>query len=95
MRLLERKCLVSQQINFSLTLKVDSVLTPVTIALPGAVQGQSYSFQLQASGGTAPYAFAATGLPAGLSCSVGGLITGTPTTPGNSTVSITVSDSGV
>jgi hypothetical protein len=36
--------------------------------------------QLVAFGGTTPYAFSATGLPAGVSCSLSGLITGSPTT---------------
>jgi len=49
--------------------------------------------QLQASGGTAPYTFTATGLPAGLSISTGGLITGTPTTTGTYTVTASATDS--
>ncbi|HYU86557.1 MAG TPA: putative Ig domain-containing protein, partial [Kribbellaceae bacterium] len=49
--------------------------------------------QLQASGGTAPYTFSATGLAAGLSISTGGLITGTPTTTGTYTVTATATDS--
>ncbi|WP_412537926.1 trypsin-like serine protease [Longispora sp. K20-0274] len=47
-----------------------------------------------ASGGTAPYAWSATGLPAGLSISSStGQITGTPTTAGTSTVTVTATDS--
>jgi hypothetical protein len=47
-----------------------------------------------ATGGTAPYTFSATGLPAGLSISSSiGTISGTPTTAGTSSVTVTVRDS--
>jgi len=47
-----------------------------------------------ASGGTTPYAFSATGLPAGISISTAGVISGTPTTAGAAgTATITVTDS--
>jgi secreted trypsin-like serine protease len=47
-----------------------------------------------ATGGTAPYTWSATGLPAGLSISSStGQITGTPTTAGTSTVTVTATDS--
>lgn len=50
-------------------------------ALPAS--GVAYSFQLNAAGGTPPYTFAvASGtLPAGLTLSASGLISGTPTAP--------------
>jgi hypothetical protein len=48
--------------------------------------------QLVAYGGTTPYAFSATGLPAGLSCSLSGLITGSPTTAGATTATAIVTD---
>ncbi|WP_354639920.1 M4 family metallopeptidase [Kitasatospora camelliae] len=50
------------------------------------------SLQVQASGGTAPLTFSATGLPAGLSISSSGLITGTPTAAGTSNVTVTAKD---
>ncbi len=46
-----------------------------------------------ATGGTAPYTFTASGLPAGLSLSSGGTISGTPTTAGTYTVTVTATDS--
>ena len=55
--------------------------------------GQAVNLQLSASGGTPPYTWSVTGLPAGLSASSSGLITGTPTTAGTSTVTATVTDS--
>ncbi|MCC8243640.1 S8 family peptidase [Saccharothrix luteola] len=57
------------------------------------VVGTAVSLQLSASGGTAPYTFTATGLPAGLSISSSGLITGTPTATGTSSVTVTATDS--
>ncbi|GIF51471.1 subtilisin family serine protease [Asanoa ferruginea] len=55
--------------------------------------GQSVSLQLQASGGTTPYTWSASGLPAGLSIgSSTGLITGSPTTAGTSNVTVTATD---
>ncbi len=61
--------------------------------LPGAVKGTQYSAVLRASGGSElPFTWSATGLPAGLSISPEGVISGTPTTEGNSTVQLTVTD---
>ena len=53
-----------------------------TVTLPDANVGAVYSRQLSATGGTAPYAFVvdAGTLPAGLSLSPAGLVSGTPTT---------------
>jgi len=69
--------------------------TAVSVTNPGnqstTVNG-SVSLQVQASGGTAPLTFTATGLPAGLSISSSGLITGTPTATGTSNVTVTAKD---
>ncbi|SNT53731.1 Serine protease, subtilisin family [Asanoa hainanensis] len=55
--------------------------------------GASVNLQLQASGGTTPYTWSTSGLPAGLSIgSSTGLITGSPTTAGTSNVTVTVRD---
>jgi len=70
-----------------------SIIYPSSLP-PGAV-GAVYSQQLTATGGTGPYVFgAATGpsLPAGLSLSSGGLISGTPTTAVAQNFSLTVQD---
>ena len=63
--------------------------------LPGAVVGGAYSTALAATGGTGPYTWAlATGsLPAGLSLSSAGVVSGTPTARGTFAFSVSVTDS--
>jgi len=67
-------------------------LNPAT--LPAGTVGVAGSIALTASGGTGPYTFSVlTGtLPAGLTLSPGGLLSGTPTTAGSSTVTIQATD---
>jgi len=79
-------------LNVSVTpLTLQFVLTP-----PDGVVGQPYtSTPLAVNGGTTPYKWTATGLPAGLSIDPGtGQISGTPTAanPVGSTVTITATD---
>ncbi|MFH9727091.1 RICIN domain-containing protein [Streptomyces sp. NPDC017254] len=70
---------------------------PETVAVgnPGnrtTTLGKAVSLQLEATDSAGkPLTFTATGLPAGLSVSSGGLVTGTPTTAGTSTVTVTAS----
>ncbi|WP_132118288.1 putative Ig domain-containing protein [Actinocrispum wychmicini] len=67
-----------------------------TVNNPGAqstVVNTAVNLQLTATGGTAPLHWTATGLPAGLSISDGGLISGTPTTAGSNNVTATATDS--
>lgn len=73
---------------------------PVTIvvttaSLPSAIFGVSYTAPtLLASGGTSPYTFSASGLPAGLTLNtLTGVISGTPTQTGSFTINITATDS--
>lgn len=85
---------MQQTLSVNLTLVISSLLSLTTPTLPSGTVNQPYSFQLGASGGTAPYTWSATGLPTGLTCSSSGLISGTPTTAGSYTATITVKDSG-
>jgi len=67
-----------------------------TSTLPNATVGTSYSQSLTATGGTAPYTWTTTSgtLPAGLSLSSNGVISGTPTTlSGSTSVTFEVTDS--
>jgi hypothetical protein len=68
----------------------------VTVTNPGNQTTKintAVSLQIQATGGTAPRTFTASGLPAGLSINSSGLITGTPTALGTSNVTVTATDS--
>ncbi|WP_436494387.1 proprotein convertase P-domain-containing protein [Actinokineospora sp. HUAS TT18] len=71
--------------------------TTVTVANPGnqtTTVNTSASLPNSASGGTSPYTWSATGLPAGLSISASsGTISGTPTATGTSNVTVTATDS--
>ena len=76
-----------------------TIAEPVLTAAPppAAVVGLPYNYQLSISGGTPPYSnyqlVTGHGLPAGLSLSSSGLITGTPTAAGTTTFQFTVFDS--
>jgi uncharacterized protein YhjY with autotransporter beta-barrel domain len=70
------------------------VFTPVAGALPAGTVATAYSETVSVSGGTAPYTYTATGLPAGVTIgSSTGLVSGTPTAAGNYTVNVTATDS--
>ena len=88
----------SGSISSSTTLTVQvTTLGITTTSLPGGFLNVSYSSSLTALGGTAPYTWSLannTTLPAGLSLSASGQITGLPTTVGTSTFSVTVKDGG-
>lgn len=78
--------------NFSITIAPSSLsITPTT--LPAGQLTLGYSAGLNATGGTMPYTWSASGLPGGLSISsTTGVITGTPTATGTFTVAATVTD---
>jgi hypothetical protein len=63
--------------------------------LPKAQAGQQYTYSLAVDGGVPPYSWSASSLPAGLSMSSDGLITGKPLTTGTYDVDIVVHDSAV
>jgi hypothetical protein len=90
--------------TFTITVNPPPALTITTTSLPSGTVGTPYpssasptGFTLQASFGTPPYKWSivsGTGsLPAGLSLSSSGLISGTPMTAGTSTFTVRVQDS--
>ncbi|MEA0735870.1 putative Ig domain-containing protein [Xanthomonas campestris pv. campestris] len=74
----------------------DAVVTVGPASLPSATAGSAYSQNLSASGGTAPYTFTVTAgaLPAGLTLSPAGVLSGTPTATGSFNFTATATDSG-
>ena len=66
-----------------------------TTTLPGGIVSSAFSQSLAATGGTTPYTWAvASGtLPAGLTLSAAGVISGTPTAAGTSSFTVRVTDS--
>src|SRR5690606_9081638 len=70
---------------------------PVAIApatLAGGTAWTAYSETISASGGTAPYSYAVTAgaLPPGLTLASSGILSGTPTTAGSYTFTVTATD---
>ena len=79
--------------DFSITITVPSLTISTTSPLANGQVGVSYSAQFAAAGGAPPYTWSGSGAPAGLSFSTGGLLSGTPTATGQSSLSVTVTDS--
>jgi 5'-nucleotidase len=75
----------------------DGGTAAVSVTNPGtqnATAGTAIApLTLSASGGTPPYTWTATGLPAGLAVSPDGVVSGTPAAAGTSTVTATATDS--
>ncbi len=87
-----------QTAKVALTLNVAAAVSPLAITsstLARATQSQSYSAALAATGGVTPYTWSLNSgstLPAGLSLTAGGTISGTPTSVGSSSFNVTVTD---
>jgi hypothetical protein len=85
-----------QTATASLSLKVSAAkLAITTTSLPSGTVGSAYSGSINASGGTTPYFYAASGLPGGLSIDAAtGSISGTPgaSSAGTAAVGVTVTD---
>lgn len=74
----------------------DAVVTISPASLPAATAGSAYSQTLSASGGTPGYTFVVSAgtLPAGLTLSASGVLSGTPTASGSFNFTVTATDSG-
>ncbi|KSB89962.1 hypothetical protein AS593_00360 [Caulobacter vibrioides] len=72
-------------------------ITLSSTSLPNAAIAQAYNASgspITASGGTSPYSYAATGLPAGLTINAAsGVVSGTPTASGSFNFDVTATDS--
>src|SRR4029450_657240 len=82
----------------ALSITINPALSITTTSLPVGVVSAAYSATLVAAGGTTPYTWAVTvgTLPAGLSLNAStGAISGIPTTPGTSSITVQVTDSGL
>ncbi|MFM2183508.1 MAG: hypothetical protein RJB61_1802, partial [Actinomycetota bacterium] len=78
----------------ALTLVVVSPVSITTVSLPGATVGVAYSTTLAATGGSGTYTWTATGVPAGMSLSTDGVLSGTPSTGATSSIAFTATDNG-
>lgn len=81
----------------TLAVSASQIGRPVTVTTPGpqeGVAGRSVSVAVAAQDSTSGQtpAFTATGLPAGVSISGGGTMSGTPNTAGTTTVTVTATD---
>ena len=86
----------AQTANQSLSITINPKLAITTATLPNGVVGTAYSASLASSGGVGTITWTVpTGtLPAGLTLSAAGAISGTPTTAGNSSFTVQAKDSG-
>ena len=82
--------------TFSLTVSGPTLVFGAQ-ALPTALIGFAYTPPLAVSGGTAPFSFAITGgaPPSGITLGSNGIFSGSATTVGSSTFTVTVTDSSV
>ncbi|NCW28550.1 MAG: hypothetical protein EBV83_09730, partial [Verrucomicrobia bacterium] len=77
------------------TVSIASLLNITTLTLSNATAGSAYSQTLQATNGTAPYAWSlapGSSLPNGLTLGTNGVISGTPSTVSSSSFTVQVQD---
>ena len=71
-----------QTATFIYNINIAAPVSISTAALPSGSQSVTYpALALQASGGTPPYTWTATGLPLGLTLTLAGMLSGVPTAP--------------
>jgi hypothetical protein len=80
-------------IDKTLVLHIYPALQITTSILSGGSTAVSYLATLGATGGKSTYTWSASGLPAGLTLSTAGVISGKPGLPGNFNVNVMVTDS--
>jgi large repetitive protein len=77
----------------TIALKINPSVSVATAALADGIVGSDYLLALEATGGMAPFAWSAEGLPTGLAIEGEDTITGQPTATGTSEVHLMVTDS--
>ena len=79
---------------FPKTVITTTAIAISTTSLPGGTVNTAYNQTLAATGGTTPYTWTVSSgsLPAGLSLSPAGVITGTPTTAATSSFTVKLTD---
>ena len=84
----------SVEATSTLSLRVNAVPSVTTTSLSRPIRAAAYSRQLAASGGTGTIAWtvSAGSLPAGLTLSTAGVISGTPTASGTSNFTVQITD---
>ena len=84
-----------QSVHQALGITINPLLEISTASLPNGVVNTTYSTTLQSTGGVGNITWSETGsLPAGLTLSSSGAISGTPTTAGSSNFTVTAKDTG-
>lgn len=81
------------QVSQSFTITIAPAALTITGTLGNSTVGVAYTGSVSATGGAPPYTFAFSGLPAGLTGSSSGGLTGTPGTAGPFSIGVTVTDS--
>ncbi len=82
---------ITARTSYTVTVAPQLVIT--TTSAGNAVLGSGFSSKLAAIGGTPPYIWLGSNLPAGLSLTQDGTLSGTPTLAGTASFSVTVIDS--
>jgi hypothetical protein len=84
---------LGQKGSVTLTLTIESMVAITTTSLPDVASGAAYAGAVNASGGSTPYAWTATGLPSGLTIDPStGAIGGSTTVAGPVSVTVRVVD---
>lgn len=85
----------SATVSLVITAPATVTIAPASGALPAATKGSAWSQSLSATGGSAPYTWTAHGLPTGITLnSTTGALSGTPTTSGSFSFTLTAQDAG-